>query len=57
MSQNQAEDNTQLLNCDICLDEIPVNGDEYNETDEYVIHLCGIECYNQWKAEKSKAAK
>ena len=46
-SENLAEGH--LLNCEICLKEIPADSGEYLETDEYVQHFCGIECYNQWK--------
>ena len=38
-----------VMSCEVCLKEIPTDSGEYLETDEYVQHFCGIECYNQWK--------
>lgn len=38
-----------VLNCDICMKEIPTESEEYLETDDYVRHFCGMECYTKWK--------
>jgi hypothetical protein len=45
-------DDIELLECEVCLKEIPPGSDEYHETDDYVQHYCGIECYQLWKAGK-----
>ena len=46
---NPQETLIEVLNCDICLKEIPTESEEYLETDDYVRHFCGIECYTKWK--------
>ena len=38
-----------LLDCDICMNEIPVSEDNSDEARDYVIHYCGIECYQRWR--------
>ena len=43
------EETTEVINCDVCLKEIPAEAEEYQETDDYVRHFCGIECYSKWK--------
>lgn len=45
-------DVTQLLECEVCLKEIPPDSGEYLETDDYVQHYCGIECYRLWQRGK-----
>ena len=38
-----------LIACDICLKEIPASGAKNEETSDYVLHFCGIDCYAKWK--------
>ena len=49
MDTKPEDEETQLLNCEICMKEIPAESEEYLEADEYVRHFCGIECYSKWK--------
>ena len=42
----------QMVSCDVCLKEIPAESEEYFETDDYVQHFCGIDCYKQWKQQQ-----
>jgi hypothetical protein len=52
MEKKPQEETEQLLNCDVCLKEIPAESGEYFETDAYVRHFCGIDCYRKWQQEK-----
>ena len=38
-----------LLDCEICLSEIPESVGHNAEADEYVSHYCGLECYQRWQ--------
>lgn len=49
MEMKPEDDTEELLNCEICMKEIPAESEEYLETDEYVRHFCGLECYSKWK--------
>ena len=50
MDKNESpEAPDEVLNCDICMKEIPAESEEYFETDAYVRHFCGIECYAKWR--------
>ena len=42
-----------LLDCEICMKEIPLSEDVSDEARDYVIHYCGIECYEQWRKQQS----
>ena len=39
----------ELLSCDVCLKEIPAEHAQSVESDEYVHHFCGLECYEKWR--------
>lgn len=43
-----------LVACQICLTEIPKSVAMSQEADEYTLHFCGIDCYNQWKSGKDQ---
>jgi len=38
-----------MVSCDICLKEIPVSEASNCEATDYVIHFCGLECYEKWR--------
>lgn len=44
----------ELVPCEVCLKEIPKSDATINEVDDYVMHLCGLDCYAQWKEKNAK---
>jgi len=51
MNTNKPSEPESLISCDICLAEIPASETNNDETTEYVIHYCGLECYEKWKSQ------
>lgn len=47
--QNQLDD---LIDCEICLREIPVSELKSEEAVDYITHYCGLECYEIWKQQE-----
>ena len=45
----QANEKQELVECEICLQEIPVSEAINDEATDYVMHYCGLECYEKWK--------
>ena len=43
-----------LIACEICLKEVPLADAITPETDDYVAHYCGLECYELWKQQGHK---
>ena len=39
-----------VLNCEVCLEEIPESVAQSLEGEDYVHHFCGSECFDKWKA-------
>ena len=49
MADIESEVQISLVECDICLKEIPVSAAKHDETSDYVLYFCGIDCYDKWK--------
>jgi len=45
----------ELIQCEVCLKEVPASDAESSETADYVAHFCGLECYQQWHDKKDES--
>ena len=45
----------QTVNCGTCMKEVPLSEAKSAEAEDYVVHFCGLECYEQWIKHRSKA--
>ncbi|MFV1984725.1 MAG: DUF3330 domain-containing protein [Thiohalomonadales bacterium] len=43
-----------LISCDICMKEVPCGECKVSEVDDYVMHFCGLECYDKWHKQADK---
>lgn len=43
----------QLVQCDVCLTEIPQSVAKTAEGPDYIHHFCGIDCMERWKEDKT----
>ncbi len=41
--------------CVTCLKEVPITETMVPEATDYVMHFCGLECYEKWKDQSVKA--
>lgn len=55
MTKDKKLTEVELIACEICLKEVPLDDSTSPETEDYVAHFCGLECYEQWKAQDVKA--
>lgn len=39
----------ETIQCDVCMREIPKSAATNAEVQDYVMHFCGLECYDQWR--------
>ncbi len=49
---NQKSDNGEHIKCEICLKEVSRSEAQSVEAQDYVMHFCGLECYDKWQAKK-----
>ncbi len=47
--KNEHDSQSIALQCEVCLKEIPASVAANAEADEYVAHVCGLDCYQQWR--------
>jgi len=52
MSDKMTPKEPEHVSCDICMKEIPIDEANSFETVDYVIHFCGLECFDKWKEKK-----
>jgi len=38
----------ELLNCEVCLNEVSAEESKLSEVDDYVMYFCGLDCYDKW---------
>lgn len=39
------------VKCEICLKEVPRSEAKSAEAQDYVLHFCGLDCYDKWRGE------
>lgn len=44
----------QLVSCKLCLESVPLSESEVSEAEDYIAYFCGLECYEEWKNQKTK---
>lgn len=44
----------KLIACEICMKEVPITEAIVSEAVDYVMHFCGLECYEKWKNQPEK---
>ena len=44
----------QTVKCETCMKEVPVSEAKSAEAEDYVVHFCGLECYEQWIKRRRK---
>lgn len=49
MTSNIKPQEVEQVVCEICLKEVPVTEAVVPEASDYVVHFCGLECYEKWK--------
>ncbi|MDH5518182.1 MAG: DUF3330 domain-containing protein [Gammaproteobacteria bacterium] len=52
MNQHKPIEQEQVK-CEVCLKEIPAAEAAHSETEDYVAHFCGLECYQQWQTKQA----
>lgn len=49
MSHTLRPEEPELLECEVCMAQIPADTHISAESDDYVLHFCGVECYRKWQ--------
>ena len=49
MNGKQSTDSWKLVECEVCLKEIPPSEAKNEEASDYVFYFCGLECFEKWR--------
>ncbi len=55
MTTNAKPVAVEQVACDVCMKEVPLSQATVPESQDYVAHFCGLDCYQKWKLEHAKA--
>lgn len=45
---------TEHVACEICMKEVPISEATVPEATDYVVHFCGLDCYQKWKSQEAQ---
>ena len=57
MTEDEKSTSEQLVQCEICLKEIPKSEAKSAEAQDYVMHFCGLDCYEKWSKQQPNEEK
>lgn len=43
-----------MVECEVCLKEVPLSAAKNEEVQDYVTHFCGIDCFAKWKEQNEQ---
>jgi len=49
VAQCSDEDSCTVVNCEVCLKEIPSDAVNVTDAQDYVHHFCGLDCLDAWQ--------
>ncbi len=49
VKQCSDEGSCSVVNCEVCLKEIPADAVKVNDAQDYVHHFCGLDCLEAWQ--------
>ncbi len=52
MAESDTTEGESLVKCEVCLKEIPKSEAKSTEVQDYVMHFCGLNCYEKWSKQK-----
>jgi hypothetical protein len=46
----------EVVACSVCLKEVPASESRSEEALDYIVHFCGLDCYQAWHKEQAADA-
>ncbi len=57
MSEPRKPVEATIVKCEVCLKEVPKSAARSAESEEYVVHFCGLECYDKWRKQEPESPR
>ncbi len=52
---NSKNTDDKIVECEVCLKEIPSSEAKMEEASDYVAYFCGLDCFEKWKGGNNKS--
>ena len=49
VAQCSDEEGCTVMNCEVCLQEIPADSLKQSDAQDYIHHFCGLSCLEAWR--------
>ena len=49
---NDKKHDDEMIECSVCLKEVPKSEAKIAEAQDYVQYFCGLECYTKWQGHR-----
>ena len=49
VAQCSDEESCTVINCEVCLKEVPADAVNVTDAQDYVHHFCGLDCLETWR--------
>jgi hypothetical protein len=57
MNHEEHDVEVKTVQCSVCMAEVPRDEAESPEGRDYVVFLCGLDCYQKWKQQADSAGE
>ncbi len=57
MSKHDKPPKVERVPCKVCMKEVPKSEAVVPEATDYVLHFCGLDCFEKWKKQGDKNNK
>ena len=54
MTTNEKLIALEQISCEVCKQEVPLTDATIPETADYIVHFCGLECYEEWRSQNDR---
>ena len=55
VAQCSDEAGCTVVNCEVCLQEIPADATKLTDAQDYVHYFCGLDCLESWQKQAAKS--
>lgn len=56
MTMTEKTATVEKVACEVCLKEVPMSEAKVAEAADYVVYVCGLECYDKWVRQAQESA-
>lgn len=55
MTKEDKPIDVELIDCEVCMKELPKSEALVPEATDYVVYFCGLDCLERWKSQRARS--